>query len=219
MNQINVWKKQYGSIYRAKIQGDEYIYRTLNVGECAKVISLLEENKQTEIEEFVLCAVLSPDNIEIDETPSVVIKRLSEYIIKATNVFTEEGFKQVVQKARENAEKWMNNDLSQWKLLLLKVFPGYTLEYIDSLPIQELFNKITLAEKVTGERLIVLQGEKPNKRVERRPPPAPVDETDGQLVAANGKFMSQRELEEIGAQEAFANLREHYLQHKQSKGR
>lgn len=209
---IKQWKLLYGNIYKVKISDQEYIYRTLSVKEYSEILPLIDSDDESAIEEIALSAVLYP---EINDTSVGLSAKLTELIINASKIFTEQGFKDLVLKARENVSKFYKNDLSSWKLILINVFPSYSLEYIDSLSIQELFNKIILVEKITGKSIIVLPGEQ-KTRPKRRREMTELDED--KMLMNKATTNDKRASDEAAAEEAAETLRQHYLINK-NKGK
>lgn len=94
---IEQWKKQYGKIFKIVISGETYIYRVLKRSEYkaiqnsivlptptgGEITTQQNQEMQNALEEAIVkCCVLSPENIDVEDTaagvPSVLAPIISE---------------------------------------------------------------------------------------------------------------------------------------------
>lgn len=212
-NKVNQWKKIYGKVFSTTITGETYIYRTLNVGECSKILELIENKKQDEAEDLALGAVLYPENFNLDQVAVDVANKLSGFILDYSHVFSADGANRVIEKANEEVDKLLTLDFFKWKLAILNIFPGYTLSDLDEMNIQEFFNLLVLGERLSKQQLISYNKMPQNIVQEQK-----LDEgVDTKNVARGDKFLSKGDLDQIAADEATDNLKKHFQFHRNKK--
>jgi hypothetical protein len=216
---ITLWKRDYGRIFKVRISGQDYIYRTLNVGECGKVLYLLHSNAMVEAEDVALGAVLHP-KINLNDIPVPVARFLSDFIIAASEIFEADGLKKVITVARKNVEQLMSNDFTQWKLALLSVFPGYSFDDLDRMPVQKFFDLIILAEEFSGKSFIDykklnISGGKKRYQSRGRPPIENTkDSKELELTNTTKSILKKHKIDEETVVDAHNSLREHWLKYK-----
>ena len=207
--QIRNWKKLYGKIFATKIEGKEYIYRSLNIGEICSILTSIQQGQNTEAEDIALKAVLYPLDFDSDES-ILLSQTLANFIIESSQVLNPREIKNIIEDSRKRISLLLQNDFFQWKLCIMKVFPGYTLFDLDKLSASDFFDVLVLAEELTKEKLIN------DDRIEENANKLndlPKDE-HGDLITTGNKFLSKRELELISADKATKNLRQHYMKYK-----
>jgi len=227
---IKRWKQIHGRILKTRIQGQDYIYRTLTVGECSRVQAFLRAGKTPDAEDVAFTAILAPDHCDPDTLPAPLASKLAEFVIKASKVFEPESLKTLILAARDNANQFLKDDLAQWKLMIMRLFPGYTLSALNALSVDEFFDLLLLAEHVSGQPVIdykALNQEAAHKQQDTRteedtsrfgikkiapgevpPKDKPYIDLKGEVVLPKGaKFMDQSKLNDMAANEASDNLR------------
>jgi len=216
---IKCWKQQYGRIFRVKIQGQYYIYRTLNIRECDRVFSLLRQNKTVEAEDVALNAVLFPDGFNPGKTPIQLTRLLADFVLEFSDIFKPDGLKSVLEIARNNLNQFMQDDFSQWKLAILSIFPGYTLSTLNAMSVQEFFNLLVLAEDYSGKKLINYKKMDKESKISKNTAQQKIQrDADGMIPMEKGqKFAPQEQLIELAKDEATQNLREHWSKFKKGK--
>ena len=207
---IRKWKRLYKEIFKVTISGEVFIFRVLNVGELIKIQTLVQQNKIEEVDQFIYNAVLYPENFNCDTTEAVLSEKLSEYIVEKSSVYSSDGVKLLIKEARIKVANEFNNDFTQWKIAIVKTFPGYKFSDLDDLSPREFFYLLALAEKLTNTSLVNDGSQIKNQRRTR---PKPEERTVGDIPVVDGKkFMNRSELEQIAADESTNVLREHFNQ-------
>ena len=206
-DKVKEWKSKYGKIFSTIIGGEEFIYRILNVGESQRVYELMENN-QTTAEDFILQVVLYPFDFNPDNYSHGVIDKLVKQIIDSNKIFDATNFSKIIEEVRTELESTFKTDIFQWKMLLISIFPGYSLSDLDKMNIRDFFKLLVLAEKVTGKNLINYEQLEKNE-AESKEKLSNIDTSN-----VTDKFMSQRDLEQISADTATQNLKEHWKRYK-----
>ena len=205
---INQWKKSHGKVFITKIKGEEYIYRTLNVGECEIVLRDLGKDKQPEVEDVALKAILYPENFNADNITVELAKYLTTFILNSSKIFKPEGIAEVISIAKNELAQRLESDFFSWKLALLQILPGYSLSDLDKLGVQEFFNLLVLAEKLSGKKLINYGQIKEQKVKEN------LTKVDTTNLTVGEKFMSKSDLDQIAADQSTTTLLEHFKKHR-----
>ena len=211
-NNIRHWKKQYSEIFKVVINHDVYIFRVLNIGEITKVQLLIQEGKIEDADEIVLGAVIYPEDFNPDNIEIPILDKLSEYILDKSNLKDLHDIRQLISDARVNVNKEFDGDFMQWKIAIMKIFPGYKLSDLDNLTTRDFFYLLALAERLIQQPLVndgTQQKQQKNKRRLR------MDITGENDMVANGKkFMSKEDLERIAIDKSTNELNEHFRQHR-----
>lgn len=211
-NTIKEWKKIHGKIFKTKIDGEEYIYRTLTVGECSKIFAKTQEDSDQDVTELTFVAVLFPEKFDAKNVSCGVAESLSNIILESTKIFSADSLTKLLVETQQRITSEANNDLFKWKLAILKTFPGYTPTDLDKMSIDQFFDILMLVEFLTDEKLINYEKlAQNNAEIEEKLEEIPVPE---QAVASANKFVSKNELEQIAMDEATKNLREHMMSHR-----
>ncbi len=162
--QIKRWKAQYGKIYRINVLKQDYIFRSLLMGEYHRVS---QQDDPVEKERIILtCGVLYP-NINLTTIPSGVAERLVICISQVTNI-TEKTITDKVQEKRD--ELGMTDDYLKWKCQMIKAL-NYKPEEIDNMTFDRFVEALVMAEEVLGAPLVAIGPEE-----EAMPQENPVDQ-------------------------------------------
>lgn len=203
---IKIWKNEFNKIFKVSISGKVIYYRSLSIGEISEVLSYYKTGNNLSAEKIILDCVLYPLDFVPNNEGYLLVQNLVECITRSAKLFEIESIEEVVKLSRDWLKENMENDLFQWKMILIKTFPGYTFENLNNLDPDKFFKLLVLAEEVNGKKLINLTGDKiKSKKIHKDPGPTPVRETrkkDG--------FLDKREMEEEAANESFDVLREVY---------
>lgn len=209
---IREWKQQYGKIYKVKVEGKEYIFRLLNIGEICTVLAFFQNQKSTEAEDIALKAVLYPEDFDPEDISPRISEKITNHVLEYTKVFSPTGVMELVTNSRARIAESMKNDFFKFKLTIMGIFPGYTMRELDSLNPVEFFDILTTAEEVTGKKLIndggIQESMNKNEIKEEGYNPA------GELEVSGDKFLSKHELDMIAADKATESLREHWMKYK-----
>lgn len=173
-DKIAKWKNEYDKIYKIAIEGDEYVYRVLSIGECERAQSIASSNKSHDTEEYLLgTALLYPEEIETRSLPAGVIAALAQHIMTSAGFFNESDFMESVDKAKKEYDGKRQDQIYQWKLIILTTLPGYTFKEISRLSLVKFLELIHICEELKGEKFIggstdsQLENVKETKRAER----------------------------------------------------
>jgi len=218
---IRQWKKEYKEVYRVTINGEFYIFRTLNIGEVTKIQQLAINNNNEEVEHVLFGTVLMPEDFDPEAVPIAIGDKLLDHISKKSKVLAAEDVKAMYEASVQRLSEIDKSDFIQWKLSLMQVFPAYKLSDFDAMTPSEFFYLIALAEQLTGKALFnteavdnIISAQPPSQQASNIEERLQHDPTTGEIDANTGKFLSKNELELISADQSTRALRDHWIKHK-----
>src|SRR4030042_1844506 len=94
-DKIDNWKKQYGKVFITKIDGEEFIYRLLSVGEASKVVEIIKTDEE-QAENIALKAVLYPLDFNVDNYSNGSADILIKNIIESATIFDQSKFSKLI---------------------------------------------------------------------------------------------------------------------------
>lgn len=195
-DKIEYFKYKYGHIYKISVDGIDFIYRRISVGEFEEVNRRGQENK--DVESIVLCAVLYPNIGDFKELGGGKVT-LVNHIVKSSNIESEKDVESYINEGREKASKVINDDMGIWKLGIMRAFPSYKFEDFDNMMLDKFFLLLALSENIMGTELVKV----PKK-----------DNRENERVIRESKIREATELEAISASNSENALRDLWKQSK-----
>jgi len=140
---IHKWKTEYGAVNYVKYEGTYYVYRDLTMREFAALMRM-QNYPEIYMEDSVCRAcVLYPDE---SVWSAGLPKFLSAKIIASSPFQEPEKLKNAVNSARDMANYTIMDQIVE---LICSVFP-YKPEEVESMPIEVLFRRLAMAERMSG---------------------------------------------------------------------
>lgn len=206
--EIEKLKVKYGKIFKITIEGREYIYRKLNLGEILSIQTIKDEVK---LSIHILNCVLYPactDNISPGDY--LILK---DTLLEAIEIKTDEDLIKSINFARQRVDVYMQNLFFNWKLHIIKTFPCYKFEDIDKLQIEDFMDLLLLSENITG---INITNYKPNiiknKNIDADGGIIKTEKiNDGSSTKRNPIFLSREELDRIAIEKSTKELENVYF--------
>lgn len=205
--QIKRWKAQYGKIYRINLLKQDYIYRSLLMGEYHHVS---QQDDPVEKEKIILsCGVLHP-NINLATIPSGIAERLVICISQITDI-TEKTIIDKVQEKRD--ELGLTDDYLKWKCQMIKAL-NYKPEEVDAMTFDQFVTALVMAEEVLGAPLVVI-GQEEDELPQAPPDTAPPEEADQVVPLEKGEV--PKAVLETQADQTVDDLRRIYKREKNKR--
>jgi hypothetical protein len=208
-------KHRFGRLFQMTIGGTKYIYRLPTVKESSRIFRLFRESKNEMVEREILCCVVDPV-CDWGKSPFRLTKQIAERILKSAKIFDDTGIKDAVVAANRYADELSGDDFGAQKLAVMQIFPGYTLEILDRMQVQDFFTLAVLAEKISGRPLfdykaLGISAKKGQPR--KKPMPQTSQHTnysDIELPKGTKQWIDQENLDRQAAEDSAAKLREHW---------
>ena len=141
-------KKEYNNIFLLNTMDGFFIFRPLTRAEYLDIVDLYNlEGEHAEDAIFERCVVW-PD-FSIEELYAGTVSVIANNIMNMSGFSDPDTFLGLLNASRESMELAD----SQMMVMLLKAFPGLTLEQINNLDIQQLTHRLALAEQILGIQL------------------------------------------------------------------
>lgn len=143
-------KEEYGEIYSIELGGREYAYRALTI----KEIQDFEKNAENgaELEDiYVENGVVYPLDFDLNKIKAGYVSSLAEAIgnISGTNI-------NFILNTLDNSRKQAQEDiLIKIKAMIIAAMPAYTDEYLATLTMKQLLEKLVLSEEILTIHQIV----------------------------------------------------------------
>lgn len=147
---IQLWKRKYGPIY----QVDEYIFRAATLEEAGYIF--LSKISSAEKEEYLVkCAILWPDNFEIDYAPAGVISAIADEIRNVSGLGNPKVAKDILEDCRN---KNSGNIFTLIKAIIISTMPSYSEEELENLTFPKLLEKVAMAEEIIRVHQAIMAG-------------------------------------------------------------
>jgi hypothetical protein len=153
-DQIAELKRIYGPIFTIKIDGNQAYFRNITRSE---VIDLggFDGELSPEIEDAIFrCALLYPDELEIDLLPAGTITTVSKKVMELSCLVGASGFKK--QWDRAKSEHSVFHSIAA---TICAAFPSIIPGELDSLPINKLMDLLSIADEVLQIKMMVQAGQ------------------------------------------------------------
>ena len=156
--QLDLWRGEYGDIYRIIIAGNTFIYRRLTIGRYRNIIAASRNDCELQ-DNLIREALLYPSDPDLDNIPAMVPVTLSKGIIKSSMLDGTVGWdtylndrrkKLTPRRDRDTGTVVVDDPIIPLVIEVCKAFPGYTPDDLMELTIPELLDRVSLAELLMG---------------------------------------------------------------------
>lgn len=140
-------KKKYGSVFTTSIKNTEIVFRELTFSEFDKIAEYQnsEDYSSVDTEDIIIeCAVVYPDNFNIDKIPPGMVTSLAKQIIDFSGFYSAKLAKYILEEKRDHA----NQVRSLMKAFVLATITSYSPEQLDDMTFSQLAEKVALSEKI-----------------------------------------------------------------------
>lgn len=141
---------EYGDIYSVEIAGKEYAYRALTLEELDKFNQLSESNADLE-DIYVQNSIVYPLDFDMDKMKAGHISVLAEAVSQVSGISADFILK-TLNEYRQIAEE---DIVVKIKAMILAAMPVYSDEYINTLTIKQLLEKLVLSEEILTIQQVV----------------------------------------------------------------
>lgn len=140
---LNSLRDKFGDVYAVNIDGREFAYRGLTMQEINDFERLADSSADLE-DLYVKSAIIYPDNFDINKIKAGHVSSLAEAIgkISGTNI---NFILNTLDAARLRAQE---DIIVKIKAMILAAMPAYTEEYLSSLTMKQLLEKLVLSEEI-----------------------------------------------------------------------
>lgn len=147
---IQLWKQKFGPIY----QVEEFIFRAATLQEAGYIF--LSKNSSAEKEEhLVKCAVLWPENFEVDDAPAGIVSAIAEEIRNVSGLGDPKVAKNILEDCRT---KNAGNIFTLIKAIIIAAMPMCSEEELENLTFPKLLEKVAMAEEVMRVQQAIMAG-------------------------------------------------------------
>lgn len=147
---IQLWKQKFGPIY----QVDEFIFRAATLQE-AGYIFLSKSSSAEKEEHLVKCAILWPEDFEIDDAPAGIISAIAEEIRNVSGLGNPKVARNILNECRERNA---GNIFTLIKAIIMSAMPIYSEEELENLTFPKLLDKVAMAEEIMRVQQAIMAG-------------------------------------------------------------
>lgn len=140
--QIDEWKAKYRNVYLVEFQDEDFVFRSLTLGEFSAVQDVAQESNVDAEECIVRAALLHPDLG--DTVPAGLWSSLASEILDISYFNAPGLMKRVVITKREQS----NNLPTQIKAFIIAAIPTYNDYDLDNMTFDQLADRVILAEQI-----------------------------------------------------------------------
>lgn len=154
MEVVDAYKK-YGTLYVTQYEWGVFIWRPLSWDEVGmyEKLFIIAPNAKGELEEKIFhdCVVEHPMPVDdFENWQAGIVTTIANQIITISSANSPEEFVSRLDTVRNEVN---SNVLFQIFARIMRVFPSYTMEDLTALPMESLFEKLAMAEAITGEQM------------------------------------------------------------------
>lgn len=143
-------QNEYGDIYIVEIGGKEIAYRALTLKEVSVFQNLAESTADLE-DIYVQNAVVYPPDFDFNRMKAGHVTQLAEGIGAISGNDISYIF-ETLEEARRNAEE---DVLIKMKAMIIAAMPTHTDDYLDSLTMKQLLQKLVLSEEILTFKQVI----------------------------------------------------------------
>jgi len=149
------YKDKYGYIYKVSIDGTDYQYRTLTVGEYRDMIRAATDDASLE-DSIVMAALLYPE-IDYDSICAGIITVLCNYILSSSNLSDKNTWQDTIDDRKKGllprrdtstGELVVDDPIIPIIIGICRVFPSYKPDDLLAMTVNELLDRAAWAEVV-----------------------------------------------------------------------
>lgn len=141
---------EFGEIYFIEIAGKEYVYRALTLEEIDKFERLSDSSADLE-DIYVQNSMVYPLDFDLNKMKAGHVSSLAEAISRVSGLNADFILSTLDQYRNEAVE----DILVKIKAMIIAAMPNYTDEYINTLTIKQLLQKLVLSEEILTIQQVV----------------------------------------------------------------
>jgi len=138
--------REYGDIFSIELGGTEFFYRALTLEEINILGNVLEDDSTSvDMEDlYVQNGIVYPSNFDIDKVKPGFVTTLAQHIMRVSGS-SAEYILETLFSLREQRDQ---DILFKIKAIIISAMPTHTDEYLDSLTVKQLLEKLVLSEEI-----------------------------------------------------------------------
>lgn len=138
---IDALKKEYGKIFLASYNNNEYIFRPLTLNEFYTVSG---KHSSDELDDVVKAIIVYPENIDLDRLPAGFSTAMLDQSMEKSGYSDLQKAKKILEDARDDATRL----LEMMKTFVLAARPTVDPDSLDDLTFFGLCKEVARAEKI-----------------------------------------------------------------------